>query len=147
MRLHHLTAFAASLLFAAPGCVEQSPDTPSEDDIKAAKEHILSAPPASMKFTVNADLEGKITYLGMDVDTDTVTPGKPFTLTHYWKVNEPLTDWYVTSSSRATWTCRKPAARPTRPPPHQRFADSVSGGDWSDDDFGSLVTVPIAACS
>jgi hypothetical protein len=79
-------------LFAAAGCVEQSPDVPSEEDIKAAKENILSAPPATMKYTVNADLEGKVTYLGMDVDTDTVTPGKAFTLTHYWKVNEPVTD-------------------------------------------------------
>ena len=27
-----------------------------------------------------------------DVDTDTVTPGKAFTLTHYWKVNKPVAD-------------------------------------------------------
>jgi hypothetical protein len=47
-----------------------------------------------MKFPVNAELEGKLVYLGMDCDTDSVQPGKAFTLTHYWKVNEPLTeDW------------------------------------------------------
>ena len=34
------------------GCVEQSPDVPSEDDIKAAKENILSAPPMTIKFPV-----------------------------------------------------------------------------------------------
>jgi hypothetical protein len=90
------TALAASLapVLALWGCVEQSPDVPSEDDIKAAKENLLAAPPATMKFPVNADLEGKVTYLGLDTDTDAVTPGKPFTLTHYWKVNEPLAeDW------------------------------------------------------
>ena len=43
------------------GCVEQSPDLPSEDDIKAAKEHLLSTPPTP-KYPVNADLEGKVTY-------------------------------------------------------------------------------------
>ena len=77
------------------GCVEQSPDLPSEDDIKAAKEHLLSTPPTP-KYPVNADLEDKLTYLGLDVDTDVVTPGKPFTLTHYWKVNKALPDdWKI----------------------------------------------------
>jgi hypothetical protein len=90
-----LARVALPLVLAA-GCVEQSPDVPSEEDVKVAKENILSAPPASMRYTVNADLEGKLTYLGMDVDTQTVTPGKPFTLTHYWKVNEPITDdWRI----------------------------------------------------
>ena len=84
------------LLLGVAGCVEQSPDVPSEEDVKVAKENILSAPPTTIKFPVNSDLEGKVTYLGLDVDTDKVTPGKPFTLTHYWKVNEPVgADWNV----------------------------------------------------
>ncbi len=92
--MHRFSALFAFALVA--GCVEQSPDMPSEEDIKAAKENLLAQPPSTMKYTVNADLEGKVTYLGMDVDTDTVTPGKAFTLTHYWKVNEPITDdWRV----------------------------------------------------
>ena len=92
MNLRMLNALL--LLSLAAGCVEQSPDVPTEDDVKAAKEHILTAPPATMKFPVNADLEGKVSYLGLDVDTDSVTPGKPFTLTHYWRVNEAMTeDW------------------------------------------------------
>ena len=78
------------------GCIEQSPDVPSEEDVKVAKENLLSAPPATIKFPVNGELEGKVTYLGMDVDTDKVSPGKPFQLTHYWKVNEPVgADWRV----------------------------------------------------
>ncbi|HEX2573008.1 MAG TPA: carbohydrate-binding family 9-like protein [Polyangia bacterium] len=76
------------------GCIEQSAETPSEDDVKAARENVLAAPPASMKFPVNANLDGKLVYLGMDIDTDTITPGRAFTLTHYWKVNEPVGgDW------------------------------------------------------
>src|SRR4051812_20188975 len=78
--------------FLVAGCVEQSPDVPSEDDIKAAKEHILTAPPANIQYKVDADLEDKLTYLGLDVDTETVTPGKAFTLTHYWKVNKSVGD-------------------------------------------------------
>src|SRR6478672_3756847 len=81
----------STLLAFGAGCVEQSPDLPSEEDIKAAHEHVLSTPPTP-KYPVNADLEDKLTYLGLDVDVDTVSPGKAFTLTHYWKVNAPIPD-------------------------------------------------------
>ncbi len=76
------------------GCVEQSPDAPTEEDIKLAHENVLSAPPAKIQYPANADLEDKLTYLGLDVDTETVVPGKPFTLTHYWRVNKTVpADW------------------------------------------------------
>ncbi len=89
-RFAYLCAFAL-----VAGCVEQSPDLPSEEDVKAAKENILTTAPTP-KYPVNADLEDKLTYLGLDVDTDTVTPGKAFTLTHYWKVNKALPDdWKI----------------------------------------------------
>jgi hypothetical protein len=84
-------AYLAVFTLAA-GCVEQSPDVPSEDDIKVAKENILSAAPEKIQYKVDADLEDKLTYLGLDVDTDQVTPGKAFTLTHYWKVNKAVGD-------------------------------------------------------
>jgi hypothetical protein len=91
--MQRFTILAAFALVA--GCVEQSPDLPSEEDVKAAKENILTTAPTP-KYPVNADLEDKLTYLGLDVDTDTVTPGKAFTLTHYWKVNKPITDdWKI----------------------------------------------------
>jgi hypothetical protein len=74
------------------GCVEQSADTPSEEDIKAAREHVLKEPPAAMQHKVGAKLEDKLEYLGCDVDTEVVTPGKAFTLTHYWKTLKPVPD-------------------------------------------------------
>jgi hypothetical protein len=93
-RSTHLALTLAGALVA--GCVEQSPDVPSEEDVKAARENILTAPPATIQHPVNADLEDKLTYLGIDVDTETVTPGKAFTLTHYWRVNNPVTDdWKI----------------------------------------------------
>ena len=80
----------------AVGCVEQQNDMPSEEDIKAAHEHVLSAPPATIQHPNDAVLEDKLEYLGVDVDTDTVTPGKAFTLTHYWKVLNPVgDDWKI----------------------------------------------------
>jgi hypothetical protein len=83
-------------LALAAGCVEQQNDMPSEEDIKAAHEHILSAPPATIQHPNDAILEDKLQYLGCDVDTDVVTPGKAFTLTHYWKVLNPVgDDWKI----------------------------------------------------
>jgi hypothetical protein len=73
----------------AAGCVEQQSDAPTEDDLRIAHEHILPKAPEP-KFPVNAELEDKLTYLGMDVDVESVVPGKPFTLTHYWKVNKTV---------------------------------------------------------
>ena len=64
------------------GCVEQQNDMPSEEDIKAAHEHVLAQPPATIQHPNDGQLEDKLEYLGVDVDTDAVTPGKAFTLTH-----------------------------------------------------------------
>ncbi|MCA9667322.1 MAG: carbohydrate-binding family 9-like protein [Myxococcales bacterium] len=76
-------------------CVEQEADRPSAADRKAVAKHILKAPPAKLKFKVDADLEGKVVYLGVDVDRDKVKPGVRFTLTHYWKVKKAVPGWRV----------------------------------------------------
>jgi hypothetical protein len=88
--MHRHVIVGLCALFAA-ACVEQQADMPSEDDIKAAREHILSSAPTP-KYAVNAQLEDKLTYLGLDVDVDEVQPGKAFTLTHYWKTEKPVGD-------------------------------------------------------
>lgn len=87
--MRRLVPFLA--IFSLAGCVEQTADQPSEEDIKAAHEHVLTTAPTP-KYPVNAELEDKLVYLGMDVDTDTVTPGKAFTLTHYWQVKKAVPD-------------------------------------------------------
>lgn len=74
------------------GCVEQESNQPTAADWKVIKQNILKKAP-SPKYKVNADLEGKVTYIGLDVDRDKVRPGQPFTLTHYWKVNKPVPGW------------------------------------------------------
>jgi hypothetical protein len=83
---------AATLLAA---CVEQDEDKPSDDDMKAAKQNILTTAPVP-RYPVNADLDGKIVYLGMDVDPPTIEPGKDVKLTHYWKLVAPPGDgWKI----------------------------------------------------
>ncbi|HEY2903211.1 MAG TPA: carbohydrate-binding family 9-like protein [Polyangia bacterium] len=86
-----LAACAVSLLSAA--CVEQDDDKPTEEDMKVAKQNILTTAPTP-KYPVNADLDGKVVYLGMDTDPAVMEPGKDFKLIHYWKlVASPGDGW------------------------------------------------------
>jgi hypothetical protein len=71
------------------GCVEQGEEKLTKEDEDFVKKNILTAPPAP-QFVVNADLDGKLTYLGLDASPNPVEPGKDVKLTHYWKVNVPL---------------------------------------------------------
>jgi hypothetical protein len=91
------TSTAAFLVFSAMllslGCVEQDDEKPNEDDLKIAKQNILTAAPTP-RFAVNADLDGKVVYLGLDTEAATVEPGRDFKLTHYWKmVASPGDGW------------------------------------------------------
>ncbi len=89
-----VTATVATLFLFAT-CVEQDDDKPTEDDMKTVKAHLLTAAPTP-KFASIADMEGKVTYLGMDAEPATATPGKELKLTHYWKlVASPGEGWRV----------------------------------------------------
>jgi len=82
MRLHIVCCVALV------ACVErEGPDTPKADD-GFIKDNLLSAAP-SPKHVVNADLGGKVTYLGADVDKDSAVIGDKIKVIHYWKVIEP----------------------------------------------------------
>lgn len=91
-------ALAIAPALSVTGCVEQSSDGPSEEDVKAAREHVLQTAPTP-KHPSGAVLtapqgqgQGRLTYLGLDIDTDTVAPGKAFTLTHYFRVEQPVAE-------------------------------------------------------
>ena len=85
-----LAALTIMLLW---GCVEDSYQ-PTAKDLEIIKQNVLEQPP-QMRFKVNASLEGKVEYLGLDVEPEVIIPGKPIKLTHYWKVNQPVTDWRI----------------------------------------------------
>ena len=83
------------LLGVVAGCVEQGEDKLTKEDEAFVAKNILTTPP-SPQFVVNADLDGKVTYLGMDVSPNPVEAGKDVRLTHYWKVNvAPGEGWKV----------------------------------------------------
>jgi hypothetical protein len=76
-------------------CVEQDNEKPTAEDMKAVKSNLLAAAPTP-KYPVNADLEGKVVYLGMDVEPAPAVPGKELKLIHYWKlVTSPGEGWKV----------------------------------------------------
>jgi hypothetical protein len=77
---------AGGLLFGA--CVEQTDEKPTAEDMETIKKNLLTTAPTP-KFPLNADLDGKVVYLGLDTSANPIEPGKEFKLTHYWKVVSP----------------------------------------------------------
>jgi hypothetical protein len=82
----------AAAVAVVGGCVEKEPEKIDEGFIR---ENTLSAAPTP-KHPVNADLAGKIIYLGCDVDKEVIVRGTNLKITHYWKVVQaPGTEWRV----------------------------------------------------
>ncbi|HEX2657210.1 MAG TPA: carbohydrate-binding family 9-like protein, partial [Polyangia bacterium] len=87
-----MALLAVGVAFAS-ACVEQDDEKPSEDEMKAVRGNLLTTPPAP-KHAVNADLDGKLVYLGLDTEPEVAEPGKELKLTHYWKmVASPGDGW------------------------------------------------------
>ena len=76
-------------------CVDQGPKQKQIDPAYIQK-NLLAEPPAQMTNAVNADLGGKVLYLGNDVQASALEPGEEVEVVHYWKVVEPPGDqWRV----------------------------------------------------
>lgn len=97
------------LLALLVACVDKGPD-PVQRQIDPAyiQKNLLAEPPARMTNPVNADLGGKVMYLGNDVEATTVSPGSKVKVVHYWKVTEPPgATWrvftHLTGSNRTDW--------------------------------------------
>lgn len=88
------TALASVLALATGlGCVEQADDKPTEEDMTVIKKNLLTEAPKP-QFKVDGDIDGKVTYLGLDVSMNPIEPGKEVKLTHYWKVvSAPGAGW------------------------------------------------------
>jgi hypothetical protein len=60
--------------------------------------NVLAAEPATIQHRAGVDFDGKVLYLGCDVQPDTLSAGGDATVVHYWKVVEPPgDDWRVFS--------------------------------------------------
>ena len=61
-------------LLAGAACVEQTDEKPTAEDMEFVKKNLLSAPPKP-QFAVNADVDGKLVYLGLDSSMNPIEPG------------------------------------------------------------------------
>jgi hypothetical protein len=75
----------AGLSLVVGACVEQEEDKPTAEDLQYVKQNLLTTAPTP-QFPINADLDGKVVYLGTDVSPTPAHTGKDIKLTHYWKV-------------------------------------------------------------
>ncbi len=96
----HCGLLTAGVVLLVVGCVEKDPDIPAKGrrpltraEKSRVQKNILKTPPAKLRYPVNADLEGKLVYLGMDAPAGSVIPGKPFKVVHYWQVKKPVPGW------------------------------------------------------
>src|SRR5688572_7329491 len=81
-----------ALIVICCSCVEKEAPPEKVDD-GYIKDNLLAAAPAP-KHAFNADLGGKVVYLGDDVDKETAAIGDRVKVTHNWKVNEaPSHEW------------------------------------------------------
>jgi hypothetical protein len=79
-----LTALTGLLLAAlATSCVEQDDEKPTEDDMSRKRTSTTAPTP---RYPVNADLDGKVTYIDLDTEGQTIEPGKDFKIIHYWEM-------------------------------------------------------------
>jgi hypothetical protein len=88
-----LSRLALALVIAtAVGCDFSEPSL-SDADRQLIKDNILAKVP-TMDLPVNADVGGKLLYLGCDINKTQVSPGESFTVVHYWEVVDPPgPDW------------------------------------------------------
>jgi hypothetical protein len=65
-------------------------------DQATIERNLLPEPPAQIENQVDANLGGKVIYLGNQVNPHVLGPGKTATVVHFWKVLEPPGDeWHV----------------------------------------------------
>jgi hypothetical protein len=96
---------AALVLVVLASCVEKE-SAESVDD-SYIKSNLLDKAPTP-QHAVNADLGGKVVYLGCDLDHESAGIGDRVKVTHYWKVVEaPGAEWrlftHVNGTSGGEW--------------------------------------------
>lgn len=79
---------AAAIGAVVPACVEQAPELTAAER-EQLREHILTEAPHP-QHELDISFENRVRLVGYDIDTETVTPGQPFTITWYWHAARQL---------------------------------------------------------
>jgi hypothetical protein len=78
-----------TLLAFLPACVERARDpAPSDDDLRTIAKNLLVRPPP-LPRRIDAELGGRLLYLGLELDKARAKAGEILKLTHYWKCLRP----------------------------------------------------------
>jgi len=95
-------AAAALALAVAVGCVDKGPGPQGKAiDPAYVEAHLLTDPPADLGNRIDADIGGKVVYLGNTPTPGPLAPGQKVTIKHYWKIVEPPGgDWRIFSHVR-----------------------------------------------
>ncbi|RMH43064.1 MAG: hypothetical protein D6689_06240 [Deltaproteobacteria bacterium] len=110
-RIAQTVTIAAAVALAA-GCVEREPTggQPAPPDPAYVERNLFAELPEGETLThrLDADIGGKVVYLGNQIDRTAIVPGEPFTIVHWWKVvSPPGPDWrvftHVIGASPAEW--------------------------------------------
>ncbi len=96
------------------GCVDAGPP-PAQIDPAFIESNLLTDDQVKLTNEVNADLGGKIVYLGNEVQVASAAPGEKVEVIHYWRVIEgPGEQWRVFSHLQG------------------------AGGDWANVDYSPM---------
>ena len=74
--------------FAAVGCVERAPELTAAEREQLGTHVTREAP--QPQHALDVQFENGIRLIGYDVDVESVTPGQPFTVSWYWRVDRRL---------------------------------------------------------
>lgn len=94
---------------ALVACVDKGPGTTQKEiDPSYIENNLLLEVPARMTHRLDADIGGKVVYLGNDLDNPSVAPGGKVRVVHYWKVVEPPGEtWrvfaHLVGESKSDW--------------------------------------------
>jgi hypothetical protein len=89
---------SAAVLVALAALVACRSGSKKKIDQATIDRNLLDEVPAQIENKVDADLGGKVIYLGNEVNPHVLGPGKTATVVHYWKVVEPPGEgWQVFS--------------------------------------------------
>lgn len=97
----------SALCLTVLGCVNKGP-SPTQKEIDPAyiETNLLAEQPPQIGNRIDADIGGKVIYLGNDLTKSAIAPGGTVNIVHYWKVVDPPGErWRVFAhlvGSRAT---------------------------------------------
>ncbi len=96
MRARKLIFVALVTALVWIGCTKPRRVVLTKDQQERIAAHILEQAPAELSPRIDADFDGRIRLLGVEVPDEPVAPGDSFNITYYWEsVKPPAGEWKI----------------------------------------------------